>query len=405
LYRIAIPREGRLDHHPGAIIGTRTFLSLGGLHRLPTFPVIRGFRSVSGLPIVDWVDGVPKHRGSSMKAVRYHGPGEPFRLETVPEPQAGPGEVRVRIRAAGMCHTELHFESGLLNLGVAPITMGHEMAGVVDQVGEGVDTSRLGQRVLVYYYAGCGECEWCRKGDENLCGSLKAEYGFFNDGAYAELIAVPARNAVPLPENVSFEAAAPIGCGVTTAIHASNLAGLEEGDVAVVYGVGTVGYGLIQVARLRGARVVAVGRTPEKLRLARDLGASEVVNAADAGVDVAARVRDLTGGRGADVVFELVATRETMDASTAMLAKRGRLVFIGYSEDSYTVHPIHLVIHEAVVTASVGNTLRELEEALALVGEGKVRTVVDHTLPLERWEEGMKELRDGTALGRIVLTP
>jgi len=340
-----------------------------------------------------------------MKAVRYHGPGEPFRLETVPEPQAGPGEVRVRIRAAGMCHTELHFESGLLNLGVAPITMGHEMAGVVDQVGEGVDTSRLGQRVLVYYYAGCGECEWCRKGDENLCGSLKAEYGFFNDGAYAELIAVPARNAVPLPENVSFEAAAPIGCGVTTAIHASNLAGLEEGDVAVVYGVGTVGYGLIQVARLRGARVVAVGRTPEKLRLARDLGASEVVNAADAGVDVAARVRDLTGGRGADVVFELVATRETMDASTAMLAKRGRLVFIGYSEDSYTVHPIHLVIHEAVVTASVGNTLRELEEALALVGEGKVRTVVDHTLPLERWEEGMKELRDGTALGRIVLTP
>ena len=200
-----------------------------------------------------------------MKAVRYHGPNQPFRLDTVPEPRAGPGEVRVSIRAAGMCHTELHFESGLLNLGVAPITMGHEMAGVIDQVGEGVNPSRLGQRVLVYYYAGCGECEWCRRGEENLCGSLKAEYGFFNDGAYAEFIAVPARNAVPLPDSISFEAAAPIGCGVSTAIHASTVAGLGAGDVAVVYGVGTVGYGLIQVARLRGARVIAVGRTPELL--------------------------------------------------------------------------------------------------------------------------------------------
>jgi len=340
-----------------------------------------------------------------VKAVRYHGPGEPFRLETVPEPQAGPGEVRVRIRAAGMCHTELHFESGLLNLGTAPVTMGHEMAGVINQAGEGVDPSRLGERVLVYYYAGCGECEWCLRGEENLCGSLKAEYGFFNDGGYAELIVVPARNAVPLPSNVSFEAAAPIGCGVTTAIHACNLAGLADGEVVVVYGVGTVGYGLIQVARLRGARVVAVGRTPGKLALARELGAHEVANASDEGKDVAARVRELTGGRGADVVFELVATRETMAASTAMLAKQGRLVFIGYSPDSYTVHPIHLVINEAVVTASVGNTLGEMEEALALVAEGKVRTVVDHTLPLEEWEKGMEALREGTALGRIVLIP
>lgn len=311
----------------------------------------------------------------------------------------------MQIRAAGMCHTELHFESGLLNLGVAPLTMGHEMAGVIDQVGEGVDPGRMGQRVLVYYYAGCGECEWCRRGDENLCGSLKAEYGFFNDGAYAEFIAVPSRNAVPLPDAVSFEAAAPIGCGVTTAIHASNLAGVGEEDVVVVYGTGTVGYGLIQIAKLRGARVLAVGRDPRKLALAKELGAHEILDASAGAADVPPLVRDLTGGRGADVVFELVATRETMEASTAMLAKRGRLVFIGYSKDPYTVHPIQLVLNEVVVTASVGNTLQELREALSLVAEGKVRTVVDHTLPLEAWAEGMQELKDGAALGRVVLLP
>ncbi len=338
-----------------------------------------------------------------MKAVRYLGPGRPFRMEDVPEPEPGPGYVSIRIRAAGMCHTELHFESGLLDLGVAPVTMGHEIAGVVEEVGEGVDPGRRGERVVVHYYAGCGRCEWCRRGLENLCGELRAEYGFLSDGGYAEHITVPAANAVTLPVGIELTDAAPIGCGVTTAVHASSIAHVGEGDVVVVYGVGTVGFGLIQVCRLAGARVIGVGRSRRKLELAQELGA-EVIDAS-AVPDVAAAVRDATGGRGADVVFELVATAATMDAAVAMLAKRGRLVFIGYSKDSFAVHPIRLVISEAVVTASVGNTLAELEEAVRLVASGAVRTVVDHTLPLNRWSEGMEALRRGDAVGRVVLTP
>ncbi len=338
-----------------------------------------------------------------MKAVRYLGPGRPFRMEDVPEPEPGPGYVSIRIRAAGMCHTELHFESGLLDLGVAPVTMGHEIAGVVEEVGEGVDPGRRGERVVVHYYAGCGRCEWCRRGLENLCGELRAEYGFLSDGGYAEHITVPAANAVTLPVGIELTDAAPIGCGVTTAVHASSIAHVGEGDVVVVYGVGTVGFGLIQVCRLAGARVIGVGRSRRKLELAQELGA-EVIDAS-AVPDVAAAVRDATGGRGADVVFELVATAATMDAAVAMLAKRGRLVFIGYSKDSFAVHPIRLVISEAVVTASVGNTLAELEEAVRLVASGAVRTVVDHTLPLKRWSEGMEALRRGDAVGRVVLTP
>lgn len=339
-----------------------------------------------------------------MQAVRYHGPGRPFVLEELPLPNPGPGEVRVKIEAAGICHTELHFESGLLNLGVAPITMGHEIAGVVDAVGSGVAARRPGDRVIVYYYAGCGTCEWCRAGSENLCGQLRAEYGFFNDGGYAEHIVVPERNAVPLPDDVSAVEAAPIGCGVTTAIHASALARLREGEVAVVYGVGAVGYGLIQLAKLRGARVVGIGRSGVKLERARSLGADLVLNARETS-DLAGAVRDLTGGRGADVVFELVATRETMGPAGQMLAKRGRLVFIGYSEDRFDIHPIDLVIREATVTASVGNTLGELEEAVRLVGEGQLRTVVDRTLPLTAWRDGLDAVRHGTAVGRVVLQP
>jgi propanol-preferring alcohol dehydrogenase len=354
---------------------------------------------------------MPPHRraenreeGNIMKAVRYHGPNRPFQLEEVPAPQPGHGEVRVRIEAAGMCHTELHFESGLLNLGVAPITMGHEIAGVVDAVGNGVMHRRVGDRVLVYYYAGCGSCEWCSRGAENLCGQLKAEYGFFNDGGYAEYIVIPERNAVPLPNGVVLEQAAPIGCGVTTALHACTIAQLGSGDVAAVYGVGAVGYGLIQVAKLKGARVVAIGRTPAKLDQARELGADLTVNARET-TNVAAVVRDWTDGRGADVVFELVATTETMRASSTMLAKQGRLVFIGYSTDRFDIHPIELVIAEAAVTASVGNTLAELKEAVRLVAEGKLRTLVDCILPLEQWNEGLDGIRNGTVVGRVVLRP
>jgi alcohol dehydrogenase, propanol-preferring len=338
-----------------------------------------------------------------MRALRYHGPRRPLTLEQLAVPEPGPGEVLVRVTAAGLCHTELHFLSGLLDLGVAPLTLGHEIAGRIERVGPGVPAARAGERVLVYYYVGCGRCAFCLRGEENLCGELRAEHGFVTDGGFAEYVRVPARNAVPLPGGLSDADAAPIGCGVTTAVHAAALAQVGLGDWAVVYGAGAVGFGLVQLARLRGARVIAVGRSPAKLERARALGADATVRAG--AEDVAARVRALTGGRGADAVFELVATKETMGESVKMLAKRGRLVFVGYSEDAFQVHPIQLVVNEQVVTASVGNTLAELRTAVDLVATGRVRTVVDRTLPLEKFQEAFDALSAGKLVGRAVLTP
>lgn len=338
-----------------------------------------------------------------MKALRYHGPGQPLRLEEIPAPDPKPGEIRIRITAAGICHTELHFLSGLLNLGVAPLTLGHETVGVVEAVGAGVDRFRGGERVIAYYYAGCGHCEFCRRGDENLCVALRAEYGFISDGGFAELMTIPARNAVPLPPEITDESAAPIGCGVTTAIHASKLARLGAGDVALVYGAGTVGFGLIQLAKMSGAEAIAVGRAAKKLEVARTLGAAHTIDASSE--SVADRVREITGGRGADVIFEMVATRESMEQSARALAKRGRLVFIGYSQDSFTIHPIQLVISEAMVTGSVGNTLDELYKAVDIVRQGKIRTVIDHALPLGDFQSAIDALERGDLVGRAVLRP
>jgi len=341
-----------------------------------------------------------------MRAVRYTGAHQPFELQDVPRRDPAHGEVLVRVTAAGVCHTELHFRSGLLDLGVAPVTMGHEVVGRIEAVGDGVPRERVGQRVIVYYYVGCGDCKHCRVGDEHLCPRLKAEYGFVADGGYADYVTVPARNAVPLPDSVSDVEAAPIGCGVTTAVHAARLAALAPGEWAVVYGVGGVGFGLVQLARASGARVVAVGRTPAKLDLARELGAEFTVDASGGDpAQVAARIREITGGAGADVVFECVGTAETMAASSAALGRRGRLVFIGYSTDSFTVHPIQLVVFEQRVLGSVGATLEELYESVELVARGVVRTVVDRTLPLERFGDAIEALERGDLVGKAVLLP
>jgi propanol-preferring alcohol dehydrogenase len=338
-----------------------------------------------------------------MRAVRYHGPKQPLKLEEVPAPTPGPGQVVVQVTAAGLCHTELHFVSGLLDLGVRPVTLGHEVVGRVAQVGAGVADLKEGQRVIVYYYVGCGRCQHCLVGDENLCGALRAEYGFISDGGFASALQVPARNCIPLPDHLSDESAAPIGCSVTTGIHAMNLARVSSGDVVLVYGIGAVGLGIVQLAFRAGAEVIAVSRTPAKLQKALSLGAAHAIDTA-AG-SVAERVRDLTAGHGADIVMELVATKATMEESTKAIAKRGRLVFIGYSEDSYTVHPIQLVITEASVMGSVGNTLAELQQAVELVSRGAVRTIVDRTLPLEEFQNGVDALTRGEPVGRVVLLP
>jgi D-arabinose 1-dehydrogenase-like Zn-dependent alcohol dehydrogenase len=338
-----------------------------------------------------------------MRAARYYGPGDSLRLEEVPIPEPGPGEALVRVKAAGICHTELHFLSGVLNLGVAPLTLGHEMAGEVARVGPGVTSVQPGERVVVYYYVGCGACHWCRTGQENLCEALVAEYGFVSDGGLAEYVKVPARNLVKLPAGLSYEEAATLGCSATTAIHAAGLARLRPGEVALVYGFGGVGAALVQYCHVAGARVLAVGRSPAKLQLARDLGAEATIDASKE--DVPARVRELTGGRGADVVFELVGTAESMPKAVASLRKRGRLVFIGYSRDLLTVSPIQLVILEAQVMGSVGNTLDELTKAVELAAAGVIRPAFDRVVPLEDVNHVLDDLRRGNVVGRAVVRP
>jgi propanol-preferring alcohol dehydrogenase len=348
-----------------------------------------------------------------MKAVRYHGPNVPLALEEVPIPSnLACDDVLVKVHAAALCHTELHFCDGTLNLGAQPITLGHETTGVIEQVGANVDTSRIGERVIVYYYEGCGDCRWCECGEEQLCQSIKAQHGFISDGGLAEYVQAPARNAVRLPDNLSFVDAAPIGCGVTTAVHAAKLARVQPGEWTMVYGVNGVGFGLVQLLKNEyNAKVICVTRSQTKRDKAIELNADMIVIDGSDSAKVAAAVREATGGHGADVIFECVGHRDTLDACvgwTGALGKRGRLVLIGYhagDQNEFRCHPIPMIVYEQTIVGSVGATLGDLKRSVELVGAGKIKTVVDSTLPLSDFQFGLDKIGKCDCIGKIVCVP
>lgn len=268
-----------------------------------------------------------------------------LRLEDVPDPVPGPGQVLVRIRAAGVCGTDLHILDGMIKPDPYPMTMGHEAAGVVESAGPGTGFSP-GDRVAVYNKIFCGTCEQCLGGRHNICDTEPGQLGFNMDGGDAEYMAVPARNLVPVSAEVDFATAAVLTCAGMTAVHATRLSALRLGQTAVVNGIGGVGVLVVQAARQAGARVIAVADSEEKKQLALVHGASDAVLAGRpedfAGLPSA--VRELTGGRGTDVFFELVGTTESMTAGVRCLAKGGRFVSTGYTDQPLSVHPIEFIL-------------------------------------------------------------
>lgn len=336
-----------------------------------------------------------------MLAARFHAAGRPLALDDVPVPQPGPDEVRVRVRAAGVCGTELHFTDGLYAPAHVPMTLGHEAAGTVDAVGSAVTGWAEGDRVAVFYYLFCGSCRWCLRGRQNLCLAPRGVLAFGADGAFAEHLVVPAHCLVRLPESLSFEQAAPLCCAGTTAVHSLTEAAVEVGDVVVVMGAGGVGLAVVQEARRRGAVVVAVSRDAGRRVAATAAGAARAVPYE--GLDAA--VADLSGGQGADVVVELAGVTATLELSVSVLGKRGRLVLVGYSADSLVVSPLSMVVAEQRVIASVGNTLPELVDTIALAAAGHLLPPVAQTMPLAEVNTALDRLRAGDVPGRLVLLP
>lgn len=326
-----------------------------------------------------------------MLAARFYEPNKDLKLEQVPVPPVGDGDVLVKIKASGICGSEIHVWKGRDRSGFFPRTLGHEGAGIIEKTGKDVKEVSVGTRVLVDYNITCGSCTFCRTGRENLCTSLQY-IGYQKDGTFQEYIAVPARNAVPLPDRVSFEEGAIISCGVVTAFHGTRQAEIQIGDRAVIVGLGGVGLHAIQFARLQGAsQIMAVDLLDEKLRTGKELGADYTVNPAKE--DFVARAKELWGG--ADVAFEFIGLPKTIKDAMRSLGRRGRLVIVGMCFQDVTFNPEGDFRYlEAQVRSSSDHTRDDLAKVMELVSTGRVdlSKSITHRLELDEVNKGFQIL-------------
>jgi propanol-preferring alcohol dehydrogenase len=309
--------------------------------------------------------------------------GRPLEMQDIPVPVPGAGEVLVRIRAAGVCHSDVHYRGGKSRVWPLPLTLGHEIAGVIEQVGEDVSAVKVGDRVCLHYLLSCGNCYYCSAGSEQFCvqGSM---LGHFSDGGYAEYIAVPERNAVPLPDEIPFEHGAILMCSSATSLHALHKSRMRAGETVAVFGIGGLGISAVQLARAFGALdVYAVDINAGKLKLAQELGAIPVD--ASAG-DPVAQIRDLTQARGVDVALELIGLPETMKQALQSLAIMGRVVVAGLCDQPFEIDTYYeLLGKEAEVIGTNDHLLEELPLLVELARRGTLdlSRAVTRAVPLD----------------------
>ena len=296
-----------------------------------------------------------------------------FEFKDVPEPETGPDDVLVEVKACGICGSDVHGMDGSTGRRLPPVIMGHEAAGVIAKVGPQVQGWKAGDRVTFDSTIYCGQCEFCRRGRVNLCDNRRvlgvscADYR--QDGAFAQFVAVPEHILYRLPEGLKFERAAMVEA-LSIALHAVNRTPRQAGDAVAVFGAGMIGLLVIQALRLAGAgRIIAVDIEPEKLALARRLGADETIDASDA--DAAAEVLRLTGGRGADAAFEVVGVPPTVDAAVRSVRKGGSVTLVGNVSPKVELPLQTSVTRELTLYGSCASS-GEYPACLDLIARGRI---------------------------------
>jgi len=333
-----------------------------------------------------------------MRAAVLESFGAPLVVRDVPEPTAAEGEALVRVRATGVCATDLKLAAGALGRDdVLPIVPGHEVAG---ELVEDADGLRSGQRVACHIYDSCERCAWCRAGRPTLCPD-RVRIGLERNGGLAEYVAVPVKALLPFSSDLSFEAAAVSMDAVASpwsALHGH--AAVRSGETVVVVGAGGLGLNAVQIARAAGAEVAILDPVPERRRVALGAGAGLAVAPEEAG-----EVRSWSDG-GADVAFEASGRRAGFDAGIACLRRGGRMVVCGYEPGvEYGVESSRLVLEEIAIMGSVSASYERARAALESVERGDLVPTILDRLPLEEVNTALERLAGGDVLGRLVIEP
>jgi propanol-preferring alcohol dehydrogenase len=336
-----------------------------------------------------------------MRAAVLKAFGEPLVISETPVPEPGVGEVLVKVETCGVCHSDLHLAGGewdmLRPITKLPLVLGHEIAGTVAQLGEGVTDFVLGERVGVpWLHWTCGDCEFCTTGRETLCSGQMIT-GCTVDGGFAEFVKAKATHIARLPEGLSSEAAAPLLCAGLTAHKALKSSGLKPGERLAVFGIGGLGHLAVQLGREIGAEVIAVDVAEDKLAMAQDYGAAATFNAVTGNVP-----RELRKLGGAHVAIVTSASKAAYETALRSLRKGGTLMVVGMSPEPVNVSTVALVSGETRILGSAIGTRQDLAEVLALGAAGRIACRI-RTAPLSEVNQILNQMREGQLLGRVVV--
>jgi alcohol dehydrogenase, propanol-preferring len=346
-------------------------------------------------------EAVATTRADTYTAAVVHDFSEPLTIEQVARGALEPGQIRVRVEASGLCHTDIHAAHGDWPVKpTPPFVPGHEGVGIVSELGPGVTEVALDERVAMPWlgYA-CGTCDYCVSAWETLCLDQK-NMGYSIDGGFGEYGTAYARYVVKVPEGIDPFDAAPLTCAGVTTYKAIKVAGTRSSDLVAVFGVGGLGHMAIQYARIAGGRVIAVDLIEEKLELARELGAEFTINAANE--DPVAAIQELGG---ADQAIALAVSPRSFEQAFGSLRRRGTLVFVALPADNAMTIPIfETVLNGITVVGSIVGTRTDLREVFELHAAGQT-TVHREVRPLQDVNDAIADVEAGRVAARVVFQP
>ena len=327
---------------------------------------------------------------------------QPLVIEDVPIPTPQKGEVLIQICASALCVSDIHIQDGLIDSVHLPYIPGHELAGIVVELGNDANDIEVGDHVIASVDITCGRCRFCLNGDTNLCKNLK-RIGFERNGSHAEYCVVPAENVFKISRNIPFEQAAclldAVGCMYNAIRHRGKV---KAGDRVCILGVGGLGMNAIQIAKLFGAEVFATSRNAEKLKIAQHLGADYVINTTQD--EIVSEIEKHTNSMLCDVVIDNIGIRSSVDLALKIIRPGGKVVVAGYNDPAFEVNYQEIMKLEKEILGVRGVKRGDIPDIIRLVEQKKITPYLYKTAPFERINDALYEMRNGRAYGRIVLS-
>jgi alcohol dehydrogenase, propanol-preferring len=339
-----------------------------------------------------------------MKAAMFHKGEKYLRMEEVPTPEPGPGEVLIKVAACGVCHTDLHYlDHGTPTFVEPPFILGHEISGTVSALGEGAKGFNEGDPVIIPAVLTCGQCPACRVGRENICYKMRM-LGNHMNGGYAEYVVVPTKDLIPVPAHLPLADCSIIADALSTPYHAVvNRGEVQPGDVVAVFGCGGVGINVVQFAALAGAKVIAVDLQDEKLEMAKKLGAAEVFNAKEE--KLTKLIRKKVGG--CDISFEAIGKPSVMLQAMSVINPGGRFVMVGYSPHDVALPAGRIMFREMEIRGSLGCRPVDYHRIVSLVDQGRIQldALISNRYPLDQINRAFDDLREEKPVIRNIVIP